>query len=158
MFYDMGSGSTTATIVMYQTVKTKESGTQPQLQIRGVGLVVVVMFSANLLATWPMYTVFKMHVYVYNTTVFLLIFRFDRTLGGFEMELRLRDHLAKLFNEQKKSKKDVRENLRAMAKLLKEAQRLKTVLSANAEHTAQVSQTQIIYLSGSKYSFISLQN
>lgn len=100
MFYDMGSGSTTATIVTYQTVKTKESGTQPQLQIRGVG--------------------------------------FDRTLGGFEMELRLRDHLAKLFNEQKKSKKDVRDNLRAMAKLLKEAQRLKTVLSANAEHTAQI--------------------
>lgn len=54
------------------------------------------------------------------------------------MELRLRDHLAKLFNEQKKSKKDVRENARAMAKLLKEAQRLKTVLSANAEHAAQV--------------------
>ncbi|TNM84621.1 hypothetical protein fugu_008799 [Takifugu bimaculatus] len=69
MFYDMGSGSTTATIVTYQTVKTKESGTQPQLQIRGVG--------------------------------------FDRGLGGFEMDLRLRDHLAKLFNEQKKSKKDV---------------------------------------------------
>lgn len=100
MFYDMGSGSTTATIVTYQTVKTKESGTQPQLQIRGVG--------------------------------------FDRTLCGFEMELRLRDHLAKLFNEQKKSKKDVRENQRAMAKLLKEAQRLKTVLSANAEHMAQI--------------------
>lgn len=100
MFYDMGSGSTTATIVTYQTVKTKESGTQPQLQIRGVG--------------------------------------FDRTLGGFEMELRLRDHLAKLFNEQKKSTKDVRENMRAMAKLLKEAQRLKTVLSANAEHVAQI--------------------
>ncbi|XP_051540205.1 hypoxia up-regulated protein 1 [Myxocyprinus asiaticus] len=100
MFYDMGSASTTATIVTYQTVKTKESASQPQLQIRGVG--------------------------------------FDRTLGGFEMELRLRDHLANLFNEQKKSKKDVRENFRAMAKLLKEAQRLKTVLSANAEHTAQI--------------------
>lgn len=100
MFYDMGSGSTTATIVSYQTVKTKESGTQPQLQIRGVG--------------------------------------FDRGLGGFEMDLRLRDHLAKLFNEQKKSKKDVRENHRAMAKLLKEAQRLKTVLSANMEFMAQV--------------------
>ncbi|XP_073730461.1 hypoxia up-regulated protein 1 [Misgurnus anguillicaudatus] len=100
MFYDMGSGSTTATIVTYQTVKTKEAGTQPQLQIRGVG--------------------------------------FDRTLGGFEIELRLRDHLAKLFNEQKKSKKDVRENMRAMAKLLKEAQRLKTVLSANAEHVSQI--------------------
>lgn len=37
MFYDMGSGSTTATIVTYQTVKTKDSGTQPQLQIQGVG-------------------------------------------------------------------------------------------------------------------------
>ncbi|TKS83822.1 Hypoxia up-regulated protein 1 [Collichthys lucidus] len=100
MFYDMGAGSTTATIVSYQTVKSKESGTQPQLQIRGVG--------------------------------------FDRGLGGFEMDLRLRDHLAKLFNEQKKSKKDVRENHRAMAKLLKEAQRLKTVLSANMEFMAQV--------------------
>lgn len=66
------------------------------------------------------------------------MFSFDRTLGGFEMELRLRDHLAKIFNEQKKSKKDVTENSRAMAKLLKEAQRLKTVLSANAEHVAQV--------------------
>uniref|UniRef100_A0A3B3ZHX1 Hypoxia up-regulated protein 1 n=1 Tax=Periophthalmus magnuspinnatus TaxID=409849 RepID=A0A3B3ZHX1_9GOBI len=98
MFYDMGSGSTTATIVTYQTVKTKDSGTQPQLQIRGV---------------------------------------FDRGLGGFEMDLRLRDHLAKLFNEQKKSKKDVRENHRAMAKLLKEAQRLKTVLSANVDFMAQ---------------------
>ncbi|XP_066507494.1 hypoxia up-regulated protein 1 isoform X1 [Hoplias malabaricus] len=100
MFYDMGSGSTTATIVTYQTVKTKDAGTQPQLQIRGVG--------------------------------------FDRTLGGFEMELRLRDYLANKFNEQKKSKKDVRENPRAMAKLLKEAQRVKTVLSANIEHMAQI--------------------
>ncbi|XP_061754011.1 hypoxia up-regulated protein 1 isoform X2 [Nerophis ophidion] len=100
MFYDMGSGSTTATIVTYQTVKTKDSGSQPQLQIRGVG--------------------------------------FDRGLGGFEMDLRLRDHLAKLFTDQKKTKKDVRESHRAMAKLLKEAQRLKTVLSANMEFMAQV--------------------
>lgn len=65
--------------------------------------------------------------------------RFDRGLGGFEMDLRLRDHLAKLFNGQKKSQKDVRENHRAMAKLLKEAQRLKTVLSANVDFMAQVS-------------------
>lgn len=65
--------------------------------------------------------------------------RFDRGLGGFEMDLRLRDHLAKLFNGQKKSKNDVRENHRAMAKLLKEAQRLKTVLSANVDFMAQVS-------------------
>lgn len=136
MFYDMGSGSTTATIVTYQTIKTKESGAQPQLQIRGVGLVMIVLF-------WPHLLAISAHSYVYAlrkhlTITFFFIFSFDRTLGGFEMELRLRDHLAKLFNEQKKSKKDVRENLRAMAKLLKEAQRLKTVLSANAEHVAQV--------------------
>lgn len=53
------------------------------------------------------------------------------------MELRLRDYLARLFNEQHPSK-DVRKNPRAMAKLLKEANRLKTVLSANADHMAQV--------------------
>ncbi|XP_069643925.1 hypoxia up-regulated protein 1 isoform X2 [Haliaeetus albicilla] len=99
MFYDMGAGSTVCTIVTYQTVKTKDSGTQPQLQIQGIG--------------------------------------FDRTLGGLEMELRLRDHLAKLFNDQHPSK-DVRKNPRAMAKLLKEANRLKTVLSANADHMAQI--------------------
>ncbi|XP_069732405.1 hypoxia up-regulated protein 1 [Phaenicophaeus curvirostris] len=99
MFYDMGAGSTVCTIVTYQTVKTKDSGTQPQLQIQGMG--------------------------------------FDRTLGGLEMEFRLRDYLAKLFNEQHPSK-DVRKNPRAMAKLLKEANRLKTVLSANADHMAQI--------------------
>uniref|UniRef100_A0A8C2YBW5 Hypoxia up-regulated protein 1 n=1 Tax=Coturnix japonica TaxID=93934 RepID=A0A8C2YBW5_COTJA len=99
MFYDMGAGSTVCTIVTYQTVKTKDSGTQPQLQIQGIG--------------------------------------YDRTLGGLEMELRLRDYLAKLFNDQHPSK-DVRKNPRAMAKLLKEANRLKTVLSANADHMAQI--------------------
>ncbi|XP_071582867.1 hypoxia up-regulated protein 1 [Heliangelus exortis] len=99
MFYDMGAGSTVCTIVTYQTVKTKDSGTQPQLQILGIG--------------------------------------FDRTLGGLEMELRLRDYLAKLFNSQHPSK-DVQKNPRAMAKLLKEANRLKTVLSANADHVAQI--------------------
>ncbi|XP_072740708.1 hypoxia up-regulated protein 1 [Ciconia boyciana] len=99
MFYDMGAGSTVCTIVTYQTVKTKDLGTQPQLQIQGIG--------------------------------------FDRTLGGLEMELRLRDYLAKLFNDQHRSK-DVRKNPRAMAKLLKEANRLKTVLSANADHMAQI--------------------
>ncbi|XP_054853682.1 hypoxia up-regulated protein 1 [Eublepharis macularius] len=99
MFYDMGAGSTVCTIVTYQTVKTKESGAQPQLQIQGVG--------------------------------------FDRTLGGLEMELRLRGYLAKHFNKQHPTK-DVRQNLRAMAKLLKEANRLKTILSANADHVAQV--------------------
>ncbi|RUS70581.1 hypothetical protein EGW08_021660 [Elysia chlorotica] len=103
MFYDMGSTSTTATIVGYNVVKTKE-GTRvesnPQVTIKGVG--------------------------------------FDRTLGGLEISLRLRKFLAKAFNDQKKTTLMVEDNARAMAKLLKEAERVKKVLSANTDHTAQV--------------------
>ena len=54
------------------------------------------------------------------------------------MSMRLRDHLAKHFTEKKKTKSDVYQNKRSMAKLLKEAERVKKVLSANTEHTAQV--------------------
>ncbi|GLH11715.1 Major heat shock 70 kDa protein Ba [Gryllus bimaculatus] len=102
MFYDMGASSTTATLVSYQLVKTKEKGfveTNPQLAILGVG--------------------------------------YDRTLGGLEMQLRLRDHLGKKFNEMKKTSNDVFGSPRALAKLFKEAGRLKNVLSANTEHHAQ---------------------
>ena len=59
-------------------------------------------------------------------------------LGGVEMSLRLRDHLALAFNSMKKSKNDVRRNVRSMAKLFKESNRVKHVLSANADHHAQV--------------------
>lgn len=60
-------------------------------------------------------------------------------MGGFELQLRLREHLLKLFSEQsKKTIEEIRSNKRAMAKLLKEAGRLKKVLSANNEHKAQV--------------------
>ncbi|XP_070548529.1 hypoxia up-regulated protein 1-like isoform X2 [Ptychodera flava] len=103
MFYDMGATSTTATIVSYQLVKTKEKSvteTNPQLTVKGVG--------------------------------------FDRTLGGLEIEMRLQDHFAKLFTEQKKTKNNVRDSPRAMAKLLKEAKRVKKVLSANTDHMAQI--------------------
>ncbi|XP_035828013.1 hypoxia up-regulated protein 1 [Aplysia californica] len=103
MFYDMGATSTTATIVGYNVVKTKEGTlleSNPQLTVKGVG--------------------------------------FDRTLGGLEFTLRLRSHLAKAFNNQKKTKTQVEENNRAMAKLFKEAERVKKVLSANNDHTAQV--------------------
>lgn len=63
---------------------------------------------------------------------------YDRTLGGLEIQLRLRDYLAKKFNEMKKTPNDVFQNPRALAKLFKEAGRLKNVLSANLEHYAQV--------------------
>lgn len=62
----------------------------------------------------------------------------DRTLGGLEMQIRLRDHLGKKFNEMKKTPNDVFKNPRAMAKLFKEAGRVKNVLSANTEINAQI--------------------
>lgn len=63
---------------------------------------------------------------------------YDRTLGGMEMQLRLRDHLADAFNNMKKTKTNVYESPRALAKLFKEAGRVKNVLSANNEHYAQI--------------------
>jgi len=65
-------------------------------------------------------------------------FRVDRTLGGLDMQLRLRDYLGKKFNEMKKTPNDVFKNPRSIAKLFKEAGRLKNVLSANTGHYAQV--------------------
>ncbi|XP_035774957.1 hypoxia up-regulated protein 1-like [Anopheles albimanus] len=63
---------------------------------------------------------------------------YDRTLGGLEMQIRLRDYLGQEFNKLGKTKTDVFSNPRAMAKLFKEAGRLKNVLSANTEHYAQI--------------------
>jgi len=103
MFYDMGAQQTTATIVGFQIVKTKERGfseTHPQAAVLGVG--------------------------------------YDRKLGGQEITFRLRDHLAKEFNAMGKTKTDVTTVPRAMGKLLKEAERVKLVLSANTECYAQV--------------------
>lgn len=52
------------------------------------------------------------------------------------MTLRLREHLIKAW--QKNGGGDVRASPRAMEKLLREAERLKVVLSANTEHYAQI--------------------
>lgn len=68
----------------------------------------------------------------------LICFRYDRTLGGVEFQLRLRDYLAEQFNKVKRTKKDVTSDARAMQKLFKEAGRVKQVLSANTDHFAQV--------------------
>lgn len=103
LFYDMGTGSTTATIVAYQTVKTKDkilAEHVPQLSIKGVG--------------------------------------YDRFLGGLEFKLRLGQRFAREFSALKKTKQDVFDNKRGLAKLFKEADRVKKVLSANTEHIAQV--------------------
>jgi len=64
---------------------------------------------------------------------------FDAQLGGLEMDLRLRDHLVKGFKEKYSSlKSDITLNQRSMAKLLKEARRLRQVLSPNTDHFAQI--------------------
>ncbi|XP_074599242.1 hypoxia up-regulated Grp170 co-chaperone protein [Brevipalpus obovatus] len=64
---------------------------------------------------------------------------FDRNLGGLEMQIRLRDYLAKLFVDQSKlDRSKLDSNHRAIAKLFKEAGRVKKVLSANSEHKAAV--------------------
>lgn len=103
MFYDMGASTTTATVVSYQNVKTKERGfveTHPQVSIVGVG--------------------------------------YDRTLGGIEFQIRLQEHFAREFDALKKTPNSVFKNPRAMAKLFKEAGRVKLILSANSEFYAQV--------------------
>lgn len=63
---------------------------------------------------------------------------YDRTLGGLEMQLRLRNYLADAFNDMKKTTQNVYESPRALAKLFKEAGRVKNVLSANVDHYAQI--------------------
>nr|XP_026494052.1 hypoxia up-regulated protein 1 isoform X1 [Vanessa tameamea] len=61
---------------------------------------------------------------------------YDRTLGGLEMTLRLREHLIKAWEANGGG--DVRASPRSMEKLFREAERVKIVLSANTEHYAQI--------------------
>ncbi|KZT03291.1 actin-like ATPase domain-containing protein [Laetiporus sulphureus 93-53] len=61
---------------------------------------------------------------------------FDRTIGGTELDRRLRDIMIEDF--QRKHDKDIRSDKRAMTKLWKEAGRIKTILSANADAMATV--------------------
>lgn len=84
------------------------------------------------------YTMPLIYLYVISFLISLTLNSVDRTLGGMEFQLRLRDLLARQFNQQKKTKNDVTKDVRAMQKLYKEAGRLKQVLSANDNHFAQV--------------------
>merc|ERR1719244_1501376 len=63
---------------------------------------------------------------------------YDRTLGGSEITFRVREYLADQFNAMGKTKTDVRTVPRAMGKLLKEAERVKLILSANTDCFAQI--------------------
>ncbi|KAJ7650569.1 Hsp70 protein-domain-containing protein [Roridomyces roridus] len=61
---------------------------------------------------------------------------YDLTTGGTELDRRLREILIDAFNT--KHNKNIREDKRGMAKLWKEAGRVKAILSANTEATATV--------------------
>ena len=63
---------------------------------------------------------------------------YDRHLGGADIQIVIREFLADQFNALGKTKTDVRTVPRAMGKLLKEAGRVKLVLSANNVVFAQV--------------------
>lgn len=62
---------------------------------------------------------------------------YDRVVGGTELDRRLRDILVEEFNG--KHKRDIRSDPRGMAKLWKEAGRVKAILSANTEAASTVS-------------------
>ncbi|KAG0290998.1 hypothetical protein BGZ98_003209, partial [Dissophora globulifera] len=106
LFYDMGAGSTAASLACFQDLTVKDVGkynkTIQQVEIKAVG--------------------------------------YDRSLGGHDIDVRLQKFLAEKFQEQKGSKisTPVVQNERAMAKLLKEANRVKQILSANTETMASV--------------------
>ncbi|KAG0204232.1 hypothetical protein BGX28_003760 [Mortierella sp. GBA30] len=106
IFYDMGAGSTVASLACFQDLTVKDVGkfmkTVQQVEIKAVG--------------------------------------YDRTLGGHEFDVRLQKLLAEKFQEQRGSKLSmpVVQNERAMAKLLKEANRVKQILSANTDTMASV--------------------
>lgn len=63
---------------------------------------------------------------------------FNRLLGGNHLTRRIKDFLATEFSKQHKTSQPIYGNLRAMAKLTKEAERVKHVLSANSQTYAQI--------------------
>ncbi|KAM3534176.1 hypothetical protein MY4038_002566 [Beauveria bassiana] len=103
MIFDMGAGSTTATVLKFQSRNVKDFGkynkTIQEVQSLGAG--------------W------------------------DRTLGGDALNYLIMDNMISQFVESKPAQKvsatsdSVRAHGRAMAKLLKEAERVRHVLSAN---------------------------
>ncbi|KAJ3300235.1 Hypoxia up-regulated protein 1 [Borealophlyctis nickersoniae] len=105
VFYDMGAGSTVASLVKFETKTMKEgrlNKTMTQLEVKAVG--------------------------------------YDATLGGQSVDLKIQQLLAQNFMQEtgKKLGVDIFSDARAMAKLLKEANRVKQILSANQETFASV--------------------
>ncbi|KAJ7756232.1 Hsp70 protein-domain-containing protein [Mycena metata] len=75
-------------------------------------------------------------VHTSGTQIAVLGVGYDLAAGGTELDRRLREMLIEAFNT--KNNKDIREDKRGMAKLWKEAGRIKAILSANIDATATV--------------------
>lgn len=69
---------------------------------------------------------------------------FERHVGGNELDRRLREILVRDF--EKKYRTEIWSDKRAMAKLWKEANRVKTILSANSDSSTSVSTDDVVYL------------
>ncbi|RHZ78735.1 hypothetical protein Glove_156g20 [Diversispora epigaea] len=106
LFYDMGAGSTKASLISFKTVSVKDVG----------------RFNK---------TIIKLDV---------ISTGYDRTLGGQEIDVRLQRYLANQFDKtfSDRLKESIFESPRAMTRLLKEANRIKQILSANTETIASI--------------------
>lgn len=103
IFYDMGAGSTVATLVKFSSETVSEgrsNRTVPTLQVLAMG--------------------------------------YDATLGGSEIDARLASFLLSRFVQSNTLSSDATRNPRALAKFLKEANKVKQILSANTETTASI--------------------
>lgn len=69
---------------------------------------------------------------------------FERHVGGNELDRWLREILVRDF--EKKHRTEIRSDKRAMAKLWKEANRVKTILSANSDSSTSVSTDDVVDL------------
>lgn len=86
-----------------------------------------------------------------GTGITVLGVGFDKSTGGVELDRRLRDILVKDFNSR--YNKNLRDNKRGMAKLWKEAGRVKSILSANNDAFATVSRPESGGASGLTFAF-----
>ncbi|VDO20474.1 unnamed protein product [Heligmosomoides polygyrus] len=121
----------TAAGLNYGMFRRKEVTDKPQRML------IYDMGAGKTVATLVEYKLVK-GKYEKEPTMTVLGVGFDRYLGGLEMTLRLRELLVEKFRQHYKSKADITTSERGMAKLLKEAERLKQVLSANVDYFAQV--------------------
>ena len=111
IFYDAGSGAVRAALVELRTERVAADSISAIKTPRDVNVIRV------LDAAW------------------------ERNVGGLELDIRLRDHMARAFDAENKevlAGASVFGNERAMARLLREANRVKHVLSANAAAAANI--------------------